>query len=108
MTVAAYEAKFAELSRFGTHLIDTEIKKERKFERGLKPGLRSRVVCMRLQTYAAMVETVQVMEKDFEDVQQSRAVKRKREDEEHPKKTEKKEVVVNMEPGVSKPKREIV
>ena len=112
MTVAAYEAKFAELSRFGPHLIDTEIRKARKFERGLKPGLRSRVVGMRLQTYAAVVETAQVMEKDFEDAQQSRAGKRKREDEEPLKKTDKKAVMrtelvtVKTEPGAPKPKRE--
>jgi len=57
MTVVTYEAKFTKLSRFGPHLIDTKIKKARKFERGLKTGLRSRFVGMRLQTYAVVVET---------------------------------------------------
>jgi len=47
------------------------------------------------------------MEKDFENAQQFRAGKRKTEDEEPQKKSEKKaEIIVKTEPGVQKPKRD--
>ena len=35
MTVSQYEAKFAELSRFATHLVDDEARMSRMFLRGL-------------------------------------------------------------------------
>ena len=41
MTVAKYESKFTELSRFATHMIDDESRKAKRFERGLRPAIRS-------------------------------------------------------------------
>ena len=37
MSVEEYAAKFNELARFATHQVDTEARKARRFEQGLKP-----------------------------------------------------------------------
>ncbi len=48
MTVAKYESKFTELSRFATHMIDDEYRKARRFEKGLMPIIRSQISALKL------------------------------------------------------------
>ncbi|KAH7514930.1 hypothetical protein FEM48_Zijuj11G0142400 [Ziziphus jujuba var. spinosa] len=51
MTLAQYERKFDELSRYAPHLVDTDERKAQKFEKGLRDGLRRPILVLRLQTY---------------------------------------------------------
>ena len=48
MTVSQYEVKFAELSRFPSHLIDDEARMARMFLRGLKPKIRQHLISHKL------------------------------------------------------------
>ena len=48
MTVAQYEVKFTELSRFAPHLITTEVDKAMKFQDGLKPYLMNKKSILKL------------------------------------------------------------
>ncbi|OVA05649.1 hypothetical protein BVC80_7957g6 [Macleaya cordata] len=72
MSVTQYEKKFRELSRYGPHLVSSEVLKVRKFERGLKPGIRGKTVSLCHQTYARVVHTARVIEADWESSQKSR------------------------------------
>ncbi|XP_074356244.1 uncharacterized protein LOC141695940 [Apium graveolens] len=55
MTVDEYEKKFTELSRFMGEYVDSEDKRAKRFQQGLKPWLRSRVAGFELTTYAEVV-----------------------------------------------------
>ncbi|MQM13568.1 hypothetical protein Taro_046494 [Colocasia esculenta] len=44
MTVLEYEARFAELSKYASHIVTDERRKAKKFVMGLKPSLRTRLV----------------------------------------------------------------
>ena len=72
LTVAKYESKFTELSRFATHMIDDEYRKARRFERGLRPAIRSRISVLKLQVYTDVVERAFILEKDLEEIQEIR------------------------------------
>ncbi|XP_028120977.1 uncharacterized protein LOC114318317 [Camellia sinensis] len=50
-TVAEYDAQFAELARFAPHMVDTDYKKARKFEGGLRGAILDRVNMLKLPTY---------------------------------------------------------
>ena len=39
LTVAQYEARFIELSKFAEYMVDSEEKKVRRFLRGLRPNI---------------------------------------------------------------------
>ncbi|RVW67492.1 Transposon Ty3-I Gag-Pol polyprotein [Vitis vinifera] len=52
MTVAQYEAKFTELSRFSPQLIATEEEKALKFQDGLKPYLKNKISILKLGVYS--------------------------------------------------------
>ena len=67
LTVAKYESKFTELSRFAMHMID-EYRKARRFERGLRPAIRSRISALKLQVYTDVVERAFILEKDLEEI----------------------------------------
>ena len=41
LTVAQYEARFTELSRFAEYMVDSEEMKVRRFMRGLRPTIQS-------------------------------------------------------------------
>ncbi|KAK3035023.1 hypothetical protein RJ639_033937 [Escallonia herrerae] len=67
MSVAQYEAKFTSLSRYAPHLVDTENCKVRRFEKGLKRGIKNRLLALKLLTYAKVVERVEILEMDYEE-----------------------------------------
>ncbi|XP_074362902.1 uncharacterized protein LOC141703217 [Apium graveolens] len=56
MTVGEYEKKFTELSRFMGEYVDSEEKRAKRFQQGLKPWLMSRVAAFELSTYAGVVQ----------------------------------------------------
>nr|XP_017221730.1 PREDICTED: uncharacterized protein LOC108198487 [Daucus carota subsp. sativus] len=66
MTVAEYEAKFSELARFVPEYVNTEHKKAKRFQQGLKSWIRSRVEVFELQTYAAVVQKAMIVEGESE------------------------------------------
>ncbi|XP_028123759.1 uncharacterized protein LOC114320884 [Camellia sinensis] len=55
-TIAEYEAQFAELARFAPHMVDTDYKKARKFERGLRNAILDKVNMLKLPTYVDVLE----------------------------------------------------
>jgi len=61
MTVDAYETRFTTLSHFTDNLFQTEERKARMFERGLKPPIRRLVVAQRLQTLAEAVDSARAL-----------------------------------------------
>ncbi|XP_074367617.1 uncharacterized protein LOC141708038 [Apium graveolens] len=66
MTVAIYEAKFSELARSVLEYVDTERKKAKRFQQGLKACIRRHVAVFELQTYAAVVQKAIIIEGDSE------------------------------------------
>ncbi|XP_074342655.1 uncharacterized protein LOC141680287 [Apium graveolens] len=62
MTVGEYEKKFTELARFVGDYVDTDEKRTKRFQQGLKPWLRSRVAAFELATYAEVVQKAMVIE----------------------------------------------
>jgi len=45
-TVLQYEAKFTELSRFAPHIVADDVRKAKKFQRGLRPSIRTRMAAL--------------------------------------------------------------
>ncbi|RVW79757.1 Transposon Ty3-G Gag-Pol polyprotein [Vitis vinifera] len=78
MTVAQYEAKFTELSRFSPQLIATEEEKTLKFQDGLKPYLKNKISILKLGVYSEVVDRALIAEKDNEELHQYREQQRKR------------------------------
>ena len=56
MPMAEYEAKFIELARFAPHVIDTDYKKARHFEGGLRSDILERVNVLKLETYIVVLD----------------------------------------------------
>ncbi|GKU88786.1 hypothetical protein SLEP1_g3007 [Rubroshorea leprosula] len=67
MTVDEYQAKFSSLMKFAPHLVNDEVKKVRKFQRGLKASIRNKVVPQMLKTYDEVLATTQIIEQDMEE-----------------------------------------
>ena len=104
--VLQYEAKFTELSRFSPHIMVGDVRKAKKFQRGLRPSIRTRMVALQLKAYSEVVETVKVVEKECEDYQKIRDQNKKRsKPEESQKENEndkpfKKRTTIELEPNV--------
>lgn len=62
MTVSQYEAKFNESAMFVPHQVDTEERKARRFEQGLKPWLYSRIAVFPRIFYVTIPEKVIIAE----------------------------------------------
>ena len=62
MTVAEYEAKFSELSRFVPEFVDTEEKRARRFQLGLKQWIQNKVAILELTNYATLVQKASIAE----------------------------------------------
>ena len=77
LTVAQYEAKFIELSRFAPQLIATEEEKALKFQDGLKPYLKNKISILKLGVYLEVVDIALIAEKDNEEFHQYRKQQRK-------------------------------
>ena len=56
LSVTEYEARFTELARFVPEYVNTDEKKAKRFQQGLKPWIRSKVALFELNTYAAVVQ----------------------------------------------------
>ncbi|XP_074335026.1 uncharacterized protein LOC141672325 [Apium graveolens] len=62
MTVAEYENKFSELSRFVPYHVDTEEKRTRCFQLGLQPWIQNRVAVLEISNYATLVHKASIVE----------------------------------------------
>ncbi|RVW93540.1 Retrovirus-related Pol polyprotein from transposon 17.6 [Vitis vinifera] len=78
MTVAQYEAKFTDLSRFSPQLIAIEEEKALKFQDGLKPYLKNKISILKLGVYSEVVDRALIAKKDNEELHQYREQQRKR------------------------------
>lgn len=61
-TVAEYEKEFTELSRFVPHFVDTDKKKARRFQHGLKSWIQTKVAAFELDVYAKVVNKAEIIE----------------------------------------------
>jgi hypothetical protein len=52
MTVEQYYARFMKLARFAANLIPDEESKAKRFENGLNPRIKERVICLEIKDYA--------------------------------------------------------
>ncbi|KAL8126108.1 hypothetical protein AgCh_013408 [Apium graveolens] len=62
MTVVEYEAKFTKLSRFVPEFVNTEEKKARRFQLGLKQWIQNIVALLELTDYATLVQKASIVE----------------------------------------------
>ncbi|XP_074347186.1 uncharacterized protein LOC141686019 [Apium graveolens] len=62
ISVADYEAKFTELSRYALHHIQDEKRKAKRFEQSLKPWIYQKVAVFELENYAAVVQKALIVE----------------------------------------------
>lgn len=77
-SVADYEAEFTNLSKYGSHVIDTDVRKARKFEDGLLPEIRFVVRPLRLPTYADVVDRALLVEQGLEEVRRISEYKKRK------------------------------
>ncbi|XP_022851446.1 uncharacterized protein LOC111373178 [Olea europaea var. sylvestris] len=61
-----YERKFEQLSRYAPHLVDTEAKKARRFELGLRPEIGGIMASHQFTTYRRVLQTVQTISNRLE------------------------------------------
>ena len=73
-----YGAKFTELAWFAPHIASNDVRKAKKFQRGLRPSIRTRMVALWLKAYSEVVETAKVVEKECEDYQRIQDQDKKR------------------------------
>ncbi|KAH7840521.1 hypothetical protein Vadar_018009 [Vaccinium darrowii] len=78
MTVAGYDAEFTNLAKYGSHIIDTDSRKARKFEDGLLPEIRNVVRPLRLATYAEVLDRALLVEQGLEDVRRISEFKKRK------------------------------
>jgi hypothetical protein len=78
MTVAEYEAKFTELSRFVPEYVNTEIKKIRRFQQGLKQWIQNKVALLEITDYATLVQKVTIVEKGSDQMQKQNAGRKRK------------------------------
>ncbi|KAK2971823.1 hypothetical protein RJ640_005949 [Escallonia rubra] len=65
-TVKDYEARFARLSSFATHVIDTEERRATRFKNGLRYSIQKFLTAVTLDTYGQVLDKAQRVEKDVE------------------------------------------
>lgn len=78
MTVAQYESKFIELSRFALHLFPTEEKLAYKFQAGLKPYLKNKISILELKAFSEVVDRARIAERNNVELQQYGGQQKKR------------------------------
>jgi len=63
MTVEQYSSRFIELSRFGLNLIPDEESKAERFENGLNPRIKERVMCHEIRNFVKLVDIASIAER---------------------------------------------
>ena len=75
MSVLEYESRFSELSSFALGMISEEGEKTRRFQQGLRPTIRNRLVSLAIRDYYELVKRALLVEQDIEETNQIREQK---------------------------------
>ncbi|XP_063946053.1 uncharacterized protein LOC135151501 [Daucus carota subsp. sativus] len=78
MSVADYEVRFTELARFVPDQVDTDEKRAKRFQQGLKDWIRSRVAMFEMTSYVSIVQKAMIIENESEISQKNRDGKKKK------------------------------
>lgn len=78
MSVADYERRFTELSGFVAEYVDSEEKRAKKFQRGLKPWIRAKVVVIELNTYASALQKAMIIKGESDRAQEEKDNKKRK------------------------------
>ena len=78
LSVAEYEARFTELSRFVPEFVNTEEKRARRFQQGLKQWIQNRIAVFELTNYATVVQKASIVEAGSEQTQREREGKKRK------------------------------
>ena len=78
LSVAEYEAKFTELSRFVPEFVNTEENRERRFQQGLKQLIQNRIAVFELTDYAMVVQKASIVEAGSEQIHKEREGRKRR------------------------------
>ncbi|XP_063944973.1 uncharacterized protein LOC135151190 isoform X1 [Daucus carota subsp. sativus] len=81
MSVAEYETKFSELARFVPEYINTDAKKAKRFQQGLRSWIRGKIAVLELQSYAAVVQKAMIIEGESELSQKERDMRKRKNEE---------------------------
>lgn len=65
MSVAYFQAKFEELMRFAPELVPDDYTKARRFEEGLRSSIKEKVVILKLERYADVVDRALIAEQSI-------------------------------------------
>ena len=77
-SVMEYERKFTELARFVPRYVNTDEKRAKRFQQGLRPWIRSKVAVFELLTYAAVVQKAMIVEGESEQYNKERDNKKRK------------------------------
>lgn len=78
MSVAEYEAKFTKLSRIVPYHVDTNEKKDKHFQQGLKPYIQNRVAMLDITNYATLVQKFAMVESGSESYLKDKNIKKRK------------------------------
>ncbi|MDV3191814.1 MAG: hypothetical protein Q8841_02575 [Candidatus Phytoplasma australasiaticum] len=78
MSVADYESKFEELSRFVPSYVDTDRKKAKRFEQGLKPWIQGNVTIFELDRYVGVVQKAMIAQIESEISHKEKDIKKRK------------------------------
>ncbi|XP_028098457.1 uncharacterized protein LOC114298150 [Camellia sinensis] len=93
MTVTQYVAKFEELARYATRYVADDKEKARKFEWGLDPIIRGRVLPLQLPTFADVMDTALDAEQEMVDTRQIWSLKKESQFDVGPKRNSRRHAV---------------
>ena len=77
-SVMEYERKFTELARFVPEYVNTDEKRAKRFQQGLRPWIRSKVAVFELSTYAVVVQKAMIIEGESEQYNKERDSKKRK------------------------------
>ena len=77
-SVMEYERKFTELARFVPEYVNTDEKRAKRFQQGLRPWIRSKVAVFELSTYAVVVQKAMIVEGESEQYNKERDNKKRK------------------------------
>ena len=72
MSVLEYESRFLELSKFSSGMISEKGEKARRFQQGLRPAIRNRLVPLAIRDYSELVKSTLLVEQDIAETNQIR------------------------------------
>ena len=78
LSVPEYEAKFMELSLFVMELVNTEEKRARRFQQGLRQWIQNWIAVLEVTDYATVVQKETIVEIGSEQSQKEKEWRRKR------------------------------